>query len=336
MREIEALLDPIRRLHDAIRDAVVASCENSAVEDMATVAAEEAEDTIYAVDRVSEEVLVNFFAEQIAPHAPVVLIAEGVEGGKLTLPLGTAEEDAVWRVIMDPIDGTRGLMYQKRSAWILTGVAPNRGPQTALSDITLAVQTEIPLVKQHLGDQVWAIRGQGVGAQRWDRIRQQASPLHLRPSRAPGLEHGFASVCRFFPGERELLGKIDDTLMRRVLGAPQPGKAQAFEDQYISTGGQLYEIMAGHDRLVADLRPLMQTLRAQKGEAPLLCSHPYDLCTALIAQEIGIVLTDERGAPLDGPLDVESDIGLVAYANNELRRLIEPHLLSVLKEAGLL
>ena len=37
-----------------------------------------------------------------------------------------------WRVIVDPIDGTRGLMYQKRSAWILTGVAPNRGPGTSL------------------------------------------------------------------------------------------------------------------------------------------------------------------------------------------------------------
>ena len=46
---------------------------------------------------------------------------------RIVLPEGTPEADAVWRVIVDPIDGTRGLMYQKRSAWILTGVAPNRG-----------------------------------------------------------------------------------------------------------------------------------------------------------------------------------------------------------------
>ena len=32
---------------------------------------------------------------------------------------GTPAEEASWRIIMDPIDGTRGLMYQKRSAWIL-------------------------------------------------------------------------------------------------------------------------------------------------------------------------------------------------------------------------
>src|SRR2546429_5312317 len=57
---------------------------------------------------------------------PIVLIAEGLPTGKLVLPLGTQEEKAIWRIIVDPIDGTRGLMYQKRSAWVLTGVAPDR------------------------------------------------------------------------------------------------------------------------------------------------------------------------------------------------------------------
>ena len=331
MQAIEDFLEPLRRLHAQIRDAVVESCEKTAVEEMAAVAAEEAEDTIYAVDRVSEEVLVDFFAREIAPKAPLVLIAEGVEGGKLVLPAGTREADALWRVIVDPIDGTRGLMYQKRSAWILTGVAPNQGPRTALSDIGLALQTEIPLVKQHLSDQAWALRGQGVRAERWDRVRQRATPLPLRPSTAKGLEHGFATVCRFFPGERKLLGQIDDALMRRVLGKPQPGKAQCFEDQYISTGGQLYEMMAGHDRLVVDIRPLLTPLRQEKNEPPLLCSHPYDLCTALIAQEMGIVLTNADGGPLDAPLDVDTDVSLLAYANKDLHQSIEPHLSALLK-----
>ena len=37
------------------------------------------------------------------------------------------------------------------------------GPCT-LADIELAVQTEIPLVKQHLSDELWAVRGQGAAA----------------------------------------------------------------------------------------------------------------------------------------------------------------------------
>ena len=91
-------------------------------------------------------------------------------------------------------------------------------------------------------------------------------------------------ISRFFPGIRAELAAIDDEVVAAVLGPPQPGKAQLFEDQYISTGGQLYELMAGHDRFVADLRPLFERRRA--GGAALCC-HPYDLCTELIARELG-------------------------------------------------
>ena len=146
------LLGPVRRLHELIRAAVVEACERSAVEALSEVEREEEGDTIYAVDRVSEELIVEFFEREVASSAPIVLIAEGLEPGGVVLPRGTLEADAVFRVIVDPIDGTRGLMYQKRSGWILTGVARNRGAATSLADIELAVQTEIPLVKQHLSD----------------------------------------------------------------------------------------------------------------------------------------------------------------------------------------
>ena len=86
-------------------------------------------------------------------------------------------------IIVDPIDGTRGLMYQKRPAWILTGVARGPGPCT-LADIELAVQTEIPLVKQHLSDTLWAVRGQSASAARVNRFTGDIVPLMLHPSTA--------------------------------------------------------------------------------------------------------------------------------------------------------
>ena len=88
----------------------------------------------------------------------------------------------------------------------------------------------------------------------------------------------------------------------------QPGKVQCFEDQYISSAGQLYELMSGHDRFVADLRPLVNTLLAARGQIPVFCSHPYDLCTSLIATEYGVVVTDASGEPLDCPLDLDTDV----------------------------
>ncbi|MBI2505491.1 MAG: inositol monophosphatase [Candidatus Latescibacteria bacterium] len=316
------LLPLIRQLHERLREAVVAACEQAAVEELALIDREGKEDTIYAVDRVGEEELLSFF-EGLDRCSPIVLVAEGLPGGQVVLPRGCAAEEAPWRIIVDPIDGTRGLMYQKRSAWVLTGVAPNWGPQTGLHDIELAVQTEIPLVKQHLCDTLWALKGQGAQAERLNRLSGERYTFLLRPSTATTIAHGFATVVRFFPGAREWLSALDEELIRAVLGPLPPGRAACFEDQYIASGGQLYELLVGHDRFVADLRPLMTPLLARRGQGPLVCSHPYDLCTELIAREAGVVVTDPQGGPLQARLGVEGDVAWVGYANPALRACLE-------------
>ena len=336
MTDVRKLLEPILYLHERIRASVVAACERATSDELSKVVKEEEGDTIFAVDRVSEELLVDFFEREVAPTAPLVLIAEGLDGGQITLPRGTPDADAVWRIIVDPIDGTRGLMYQKRSAWILTGVAPNRGPDTDLQDIELAVQTEIPLVKQHLSDVLWAIRGEGAGAERFDRLTGKQTPLHLQPSKAENILQGYAQIARFFPGARDVLAAIDDEIVFEALGPVQPGKAHCFEDQYTSSGGQLYELMAGHDRYVADLRALLGPVMTERGLPFGLSCHPYDLCTELIARELGVVVTGPDGGPLRARLAVEPDVSWAGYANQHIRRVIEPLLQAALSKRGLL
>ena len=325
----EGLLEPILALHDSIRDTVVDACTRQTPEQLAINAtgSSDAGDTIYAIDRVGEEALVRGLSE-LARNEPVCVVAEGIPD-PLILPRGARESDCRWRLLVDPLDGTRGLMYQKRSAWILTGVAPNRGAATRLSDIVLTVQTEIPLLKQHLSDQLWASRGAGVEARRWNRVSAKAEPLTLRRSGAVTIAHGFATVVRFFPGAREILGAIDDEVVQALV-KPEPRRASCFEDQYASTGGELYELIAGHDRFVADLRPLV------KSASPPLCCHPYDLCTALIAREAGVIITDPSGAAVDAPLDLTTDVAWVGYANERLRALVEPVLQGALRRRGLL
>lgn len=337
MSDLAWLLQPLRRLHEHIRDAVLHASESSAAPDLARVELDEGEgDTLYAVDRVGEDLLVGFFEREVAPRASLLLVAEGLPGGRVVLPRGTRAEDVDLRVIVDPIDGTRGLMYQKRSAWILTGVARDRGDATSLADIELAVQTEIPLVKQHLCDALWAVRGQGARAERIDRISGRRAPLALRPSRATSIEHGFASLARFFPGARDELAAIDEEIVQGALGPVRRGKAHCFEDQYISSGGQLYELAAGHDRFVADLRPLVEPLLARRGLALGICCHPYDLCTELIAREAGVIVTNESGGRLGAPLGVEPEVAWAGYANPSIQAQIEPLLQRALRARGLL
>ena len=334
--ELENLLKNIRLLHEIIRDAVVRACEHLAIADLSEIAKEEEGDTIYAIDRVSEELIIEFFEETIAKETPIVLIGEGLETGKVILPVGALEADARWRIIVDPIDGTRGIMYQKRSAWILTGVAPNKGEETALQDIELAVQTEIPLVKQHLSDTLWAIRGEGAQAERFNRITGERTELFLKPSSAPTIAHGYAQISRFFPGAREELAAIDEEIVRGALGDVQKGKTHCFEDQYTSTGGQLYELIAGHDRFTADLRPLMEKRLNERGLYLGICCHPYDICTELIARESGVIITDASGNPVNAPLAVEPDVDWAGYANAAIRAQIEPLLQASLKKRNLL
>ena len=334
MSDARPLLPAILALHDRIRASVLEAFETQDRDELAGVAHDEEGDTIYAVDRVSEAALVDGLAE-VAREDPLVLVAEGLPAEGLTLPEGTPDAECRWRLLVDPIDGTRGLMYQKRPAWILTGVAPNVGTKTRLRDIVLAVQTEIPLLKQHLCDQLWAIRGEGVQAQRVNRLTGGTTPLALRPSQSPTLAHGFSSVSRFFPGARDVLAAIDDEVVAEVMGPAVAGKAPCFEDQYVSTGGQLYELMAGHDRFIADIRPVMAPLLAARGIARPLCCHPYDLCSSLIATESGVRLTDAGGSELDAPFELDADVSWVGYANDRLRARVEPALLSALARRGL-
>jgi Inositol monophosphatase family len=334
MTDLRSLLGLLRDLQRSIRDAVVDACERQSASELGAVAEDGPGDTIYQIDKVSEALLL----EQLEPAASaiggVVLVAEGLPGGELVLPRGRAAACA-WRFIVDPIDGTRGIMYQKRSAWVLGAVAPNRGAQTRLGDILVAAQTEIPTQKQHLSDELWAVRGRGATLERYDRLSGKRTPLPFRPSRADNLRHGYAMLTRFFPGARDELAAIDEELMLELLGAPPEGKALCFEDQYASTGGQLYELAVGHDRFNADLRPLMRDLLLRRGQSSGLCCHPYDICTSLIAEEAGVLLTDPWGRPLDAPLDVSADVAWVGYANAALQRQIEPVLQAALARRGL-
>ena len=330
------LLAQLRVIHEAIRDRVVTACEEQAVEQLSHVVGEQAGDTIFALDRVSEEALLEHFTI-LARERSFVLIAEGLgEDGVMVLPAGTRADEAELRIIIDPIDGTRGIMYQKRSAWILTGVAPNRGAATALNDIELALQTEIPLVKQHLCDSLWAIAGQGVGGERFQRLSGERLSLPPRPSQATTIANGFGNIARFFPGGRAELAAIDDEIVEQVLGPGEPGKARAFEDQYVSSGGQLYELLMGHDRWIADLRPLIEGYLRARGKALGLCCHPYDLCTELIGREAGIVVTDEHGARLAAPLDVDTCVGWAGYANRQIHDQVAPVMQAILRQRGLL
>lgn len=336
----EQLLDLMLDISRALRDRIFELCRDADAagtqRELARVVYDGPGDTLFAIDEAAESILFERLAADAEAHGGIVLVAEGLPTGERTFPSTLPPERAAWRLIFDPIDGTRCLLYQKRSAWVLCAAAPNLGPSTRLSDALAAVQVEIPLLKQHLSDELWVLRGTPVEARRADRTSDRVTPVRLTPSAATSIAQGYAMLTRLFPGARDELASIDDELIRRVLGPFPDGKAVCFEEQYPSSGGQLYELLAGHDRFNADLRPLMGPLLTQRGYPKVICAHPYDVCTALIATELGVILTHPDGSPLDLPLDVHTDVAWIGYANSAIRAQLEAPLQAILRERGLL
>ncbi len=402
------IVDRLRSFQRTVRDMIVSSRRDS---DLHEISRSSAADTIYKID-TEVDPLLEAFCEEWSKETPLVLVAEGIENEKgeetaITFPHGTREQDAAIRVIVDPIDGTRGIMYDKRAAWALAGVAPNKGPGTRLRDIEVAVMTELPTSKMGCSDVLWAIKGQGAHGIR-EKLEPQAAilepedlqgrpigrvltkmgkvardqitealnaqktkgglvgqilvgmgyvdetdvqialafqkgeepalseeltgaiggqPLKLKSSQADTIAHGFAAVSNFFPGTKVLASELMEHLVKNLIGEADVTKATVFDDQYISTGGQFYELMIGHDRFNADLRPAFYRLQ---GQPEGLCCHPYDCATMLIAEEAGVIITDQTGQPLDGPMDTTTGLSWVGYANATLRRKMEPLLLNFL------
>ncbi|WP_269523733.1 hypothetical protein [Coraliomargarita parva] len=298
---------------------------------LSSVSDETAADTIYAIDRICETAILEWFEANWPEEYPVELVMEGLEShGCVTFPKSCPVTETVLKCIIDPVDGTRGIMFDKRSAWILTAVAPQKGPDTRLADIEVAAMTELPTTRAWRADQVSARRGQGLSAQAYDlRSEMRASPVKLHPSKATEVRHAFGTVSRFFPAGSEALSAFEESLWKALYGTSSSPSPLIFNDQYISSGGQFYEILAGHDRFVADLRPLAFR---KLGIESNLCCHPYDIATALILEEAGCVVEHPLGGVLDSPLDTTTPVAWVAFANPELAAAMRPVFRKLVRE----
>lgn len=326
----------------AVRDRIVQA--RLAGDDLATAVAQEGGDTIFSIDRHVEPVI------EAAIHAwpdeckPLMLVAEGMgQDGRRRFEAKSAKPQAVgkaaagYRLMIDPIDGTRNIMYDKRSAWFLAAIAEDRGDATRLSHAFASAMVELPVSKQTLTD-CYVASDDGLLAGTRYSLDRRAKPaeIEIQPSRATTLKHGFAQVANFFPGTKVLASELMETIARETLGGVEPGAASVFDDQYMTTGGQMVELMLGHDRFCCDLRPLFYRILEKQGVSAArgLECHPYDCAGMLVAHQAGVILTDGFGGPLDAPMDVETGVHWCGYANDSLRKQIEPVIQDWLAEKG--
>jgi len=333
----EPLAHLLWRAHQHARAAVRVALAERHRSEMSNVAVHAAMDTIYGIDVVAETALLQFLGEH-QHEAPAFLLVGEFEQGE-ALPFGRGA--APFRVLLDPIDGTRLLMHQKSSGWILAGIAPEKGDNTRLSDIFFSLQTELPPLKQVFADTLWTSSLSTVSSVRTNLLTGDHTPLLLLADAATDLQHGFVSFVNLFPRGKALLAKLEEEFLYAQAGAELSAEELAihmgmiFSDQHLSTGGQLYGLMTGQLRLVVDVRPLLNLHWRRQNEATVLCAHPYDLAAYLIAQRAGVVLYSATGAQLDGPTNPTAEIGWIGFANSALAKRYLQTILQLLQRFNL-
>lgn len=327
----EAIRILLCRMQSELREHILSARASCLNEELAAVAEQTPSDTIYAIDKAVEQPVLDWFERNWPEDCPVHLVMEGIEAISPVLLPSKVRGPAIMTCIIDPVDGTRGLMYDKRSAWTLAGVAPGDAGIARIEGIQVAAMTELPTSRQWRSDQISAVKGRGLVAECTDMHDpgRTLRPIKLTPSRAKDFRHGFASFSKFFPEGRVMTAQLEESLWERIVGLGTSPSPVIFDDQYISTGGQLYELMCGHDRLVGDLRPY--ALRALSLETTLVC-HPYDICTEMLAREAGCIVEHPLRGAVAGPMDTLYPICWVAYANAELAEIVRPVLRELVEE----
>jgi fructose-1,6-bisphosphatase/inositol monophosphatase family enzyme len=321
------------RMRTAARRALLEAIDHGTLDAIARPHSIGAGDVTYGID-VPTEIVLDRWLEEIAAKAPISLLTEDA-GWRHRGPGKTGRvveldgfDHGGPRIVVDPIDGTRNLMTDLRSAWSVIAVCEPGESEPWMRDVTGGVLAEIPdsrgdharvfqatrggrvvLAHERSSDGAWLTRGA------W------------RADADARADNGYFPFFRYLADMRPSIADIEARFFARLAEHEKSDVRTCYDDQYISNGGHLALLTLGTYRMIADLR---QWLALRRGQ-PTMTTKPYDIAGAvLVARTAGCIVTAVGGGELDFPLDVKTPISFVGWANEATRARLEPHLNAVL------
>jgi hypothetical protein len=294
-----ALADVGRRVRDAVRSGVVGGLGHDGADDDHRVVRTEGGDDVFGIDARAEEALFAALVE-VGRRWPGTLVVEGFDD-----PVPVGDPNGPWRFIVDPVDGTRGLLAGKRSAWVLLGAGREA---STLEDLEVGAMVEIPTRRAAVGLVAWATVAGESDAVDDDLARPggPSRPVTLSP-RGGDLARRFVTVVRLAPGSHAPIGEWAD---RHLAGL------EVYDDLAPCTGGYLAGLASGADAAVFDPRPLLVPGH--------LAAHPYDLAAVVVARAAGAIIEALPPGPLDVPLDCTTDVAWAGYADADVAERLRP------------
>jgi len=327
-----ALCDELRTV---TRTALLAAERDGTREALARPHSQGEGDVTFGLD-VPSEARIDAWLEEVARVEPLSLLTEdsgwrhrGPDGRGGTRALAGFDHGGA-RIAIDPIDGTRNLMADLRSAWTELAFAPPGAREPRLSDCTGGIVSELP----------------GTLAARFRRLVSDGractlelceladgaclSARELRVDSDDRADHGYFPFFRYEPAQRPAIARLEADFFARLAASEGAEMRAIYDDQYISSAGQLVQLALGRYRMLVDARELVRRRLGVAG----VTSKPYDLAGAVVcARAAGVVVTAPDGGELDFPIDATTPVGYAGYANAATRARLEPHWLATLRAA---
>ena len=294
--ETAALADALAEVGRQVRTAVATGRRA----DDAEVVRTEGGDDVFGVDARADEVLLAELDARCAARWPGTVVIEGFDD-----PQPVGDPTGPWRYLVDPVDGSRGLLAELRSAWVLLGAGR---AATTLEDLEVGVAVELPTPRAALGRVARADRTGHLVVEDDDLVGRAApQAVQLRPRAGGDLARTFVTVVRLAPGGHGPIGAWADGHLAGL---------EVYDDLYPCTGGQMMAVASGSTAAVLDPRPVLHL--------GSLASHPYDLAALVLVRAAGVVVEALPPGPLDVPLDTDTPVAWAAYANAEVAARLRP------------
>ncbi len=328
-REWSARLSELcARIRRATRHALDAACHSGDLAPLARTVRQGAGDVTYAIDELVELAILEWL-EETAARTPLSLLTEDSgwlhrgPGPRGVRELGDFDHGGP-RIALDPIDGTRNLMADLRSAWSVVSFAPPGTSEPRLADLSLGIVSELPdaraaryRVLSAYGEQPARIELRELAGDALVRERE------LRADSDARVDHGYFPFFRYAPDQRPALARIEADFFARLEREEGADLRHVFDDQYICNAGQLVQLTVGTYRMIADVRGWL----AARQRAKVITSKPYDVAGAIfVARAAGCVVEGPLGAALDFPIDVVTPVDFIGFANRPTAERLRPHL----------
>ncbi|HVS19343.1 MAG TPA: hypothetical protein VMT18_12130 [Planctomycetota bacterium] len=336
--ELEDWVGRCETLAGAVRDAARAALRDDHLEQRTRAVRSGVGDVTYGLDERCEAAVEAWF-EASARERPLSVLTEDTgwrhrgpgPRGALAPAVELADADHGGpRLALDPVDGTRGLMHDLRSAWTVVSLAsPGRG-EPRLAELVHGSLWELP---DSRAARYRVLAAERDGPCRFEERALDGAGATRRSALATDddarCDRGFFPFFRYEPAWRPELARIEARFFERLEALEGAELRHVFDDQYICNAGQLALLALGTYRMIADLRA---ELAARRG-AHTTTSKPYDVAGAiLVARAAGCVVEAPDGSPLDFALDCTTPVAFVGWANRATAARLGPHLHAVLDD----